>query len=745
MSDQIMQEERAYLLNVINIIKVEIEKELEALNSRRRDLVSTGKDMWENAAHFSTDFARMTETVQYLATLNTQTVSYDIVKRQLDKLRRMLDSPYFGRFDLIDENFDDKEKIYIGISSLIDSKTKDIMVYDWRAPISSIYYEYELGSSKYQAPQGVIKGEVTLKRQYKIHKGVLDYYFDSNLQIDDEMLQQALCRNASIKMRNIVESIQKEQNAIIRDTDNDLLIVQGVAGSGKTSVALHRIAFLLYQGMDININKNNIVIISPNVLFSKYISRVLPDLGEDNVRQLIFEEILDKYFNGRFKFQGRNSMIEALTMEKDDRKLEISLRSIEFKGSKEFMIILERLIEYYMLHAVEFKDIYYDGLIVETRQRIRSMLINEKTSTPIAKRMERMQRILFEKINPLRKCRLEKLERFVLKQGEHELEIKSFSRLMAIKEAKRLSTHMQSFTKIDYFMVYKELFSKEGLLSKLAKDLQLPDCIDEIIENTRRNLKNDFIEYGDSAPLLLLKLKLEGESIYPDIRQVVVDEAQDYSPLHYLIFKLLFKNSRFTILGDINQSIERNNNLSIYTSIVGILNKRKSIQLFMNKSYRSSYEINAFVQRIYNLQQEIVSVDRKGAVPKIQCCDSKSSMDMKLVEEIKALKKKGFDTIAVICKNAKESQELYRQINSNIEIKLVSLEDEEVEAELIIIPAYLAKGLEFDAVIVYNVSKDNYIREIDRRLLYIACTRALHSLTLLYVNKPSRFVPSSVL
>lgn len=745
MSDQIMQEERAYLLNVINIIKVEIEKELEALNSRRRDLVSTGKDMWENAAHFSTDFARMTETVQYLATLNTQTVSYDIVKRQLDKLRRMLDLPYFGRFDLIEENFDDKEKIYIGISSLIDSKTKDIMVYDWRAPISSIYYEYELGSSKYQAPQGVIKGEVTLKRQYKIHKGVLDYYFDSNLQIDDEMLQQALCRNASIKMRNIVESIQKEQNAIIRDTDNDLLIVQGVAGSGKTSVALHRIAFLLYQGMDININKNNIVIISPNVLFSKYISRVLPDLGEDNVRQLIFEEILDKYFNGRFKFQGRNSMIEALTMEKDDRKLEISLRSIEFKGSKEFMIILERLIEYYMLHAVEFKDIYYDGLIVETRQRLRSMLINEKTSTPIAKRMERMQRILFEKINPLRKNRLEKLERFVLKQGEHELEIKSFSRLMAIKETKRLSTHMQSFTKIDYFMVYKELFSKEGLLLKLAKDLELPDCIDEIIENTRRNLENGFIEYGDSAPLLLLKLKLEGGSIYPDIRQVVVDEAQDYSPLHYLIFKLLFKNSRFTILGDINQSIERNNNLSIYTSIVGILNKRKSIQLFMNKSYRSSYEINAFVQRIYNLQQEIVSVDRKGAVPKIQCCDSKSSMDMKLVEEIKALKKKGFDTIAVICKNAKESQELYRQINSNIEIKLVSLEDEEVEAELIIIPAYLAKGLEFDAVIVYNVSKDNYIREIDRRLLYIACTRALHSLTLLYVNKPSRFVPSSVL
>lgn len=743
MSELIMQEEKDYLLNIISIIKYETQKELEALKSRRRDLVSTGKDMWENAVHFSTDFDKMTEVVQYLGTLNTQTVSYDIVKRQLDKLQRMMDSPYFGRFDLIEEGFDDKEKIYIGISSLIDSKTKDIMIYDWRAPISSIYYEYELGSSKYQAPQGIIKGEVTLKRQYKIHKGVLEYYFDSNLQIDDEMLQQALCRNASSKMRNIVESIQKDQNAIIRDTDNELLIVQGVAGSGKTSVALHRIAFLLYQGMDINISKNNIVIISPNVLFSKYISRVLPELGEDNVRQLVFEEILDEYFNGRFKIQSRNSMIEALTIENDHRERYRSLTNIEFKCSKEFIGILESLIDYYMLHLVEFRDIYYNGMIVETRQRLRSMLINEKTNTPIAKRMERMQRIIFERINPLRKRRLEKLEHVVQEQGGHEFDIKSFSRLMAIKETKRLLANMQSFTTIDYFEVYKELFNKDGLLKKLAKNLELPDCIDEMIENTRRNLENGFIEYADCAPLLYLKLKLEGKSIYPDIRQVVVDEAQDYSPLHYMIFNLLFKHSRFTILGDINQSIERNNNLSIYTSINKLLNKKKSIQLHINKSYRSSYEINAFVQRIYNFQQEIVSFDRKGTAPKVKCCDSKSEMESELAQKIGSLKNKGYDTIAVICKNAKEAQELYSAIKGFVDIKLVSLEDGEVEAEVIIIPAYLAKGLEFDAVIVYNVSKGNYIREIDRRLLYIACTRALHSLTLLYEKEPSKFIPSS--
>jgi DNA helicase-2/ATP-dependent DNA helicase PcrA len=557
------------------------------------------------------------------------------------------------------------------------------------------------------------------------------------------MLQQALSRNTSSKMRNIVESIQKDQNAIIRDVDNELLIVQGVAGSGKTSVALHRIAFLLYQGMDININKNNIVIISPNVLFSKYISRVLPELGEDNVRQLVFEEILDEYFNGRFIIQSRNSMIENLTMQNDHRELYSSLTNIEFKGSSEFLEILESLIDYYLLHLVEFRDVYYNGMIVETRQRLRSMFINEQTNAPIAKRMERMQRIIFEKINPLRKRRLEKLERFVQEYGGHEFDIKSFSRLMAIKETKRLSANMQSFTTIDYFEVYKELFSKEGLLQKLAKNLELPDCTDEIIENTRRNLEKGFIEYADCAPLLFLKLKLEGISIYPDIRQVVIDEAQDYSPLHYMIFNLLFKHSRFTVLGDINQSIERNNNLSIYTSIDTLLKKKKSILLHMNKSYRSSYEINAFVQKIYNFQQEIISFDRKGTAPKVRYCDSRGEMESELAAEVRRLKNRGFNTIAVICKNVKEAQVLYSAVRGIIDIKLVSLEDGEVEGEVIIIPAYLAKGLEFDAVIVYNVSKENYTREIDRRLLYIACTRALHSLTLLYEKEPSKFIPPS--
>lgn len=740
MSEQILQEEERYLADNLNIISKETEKVLEALDDRRHALVNTGKEMWENTVHFSTDFERMTETVQYLTNLNTQTVSYDIVKRQLEKLRRMLDTPYFGRFDFIEEGFDSKEMIYIGISSLINSKTKDIQIYDWRAPISSIYYEYELGSSEYQAPQGAVKGEVLLKRQYKIRRGRLDYYFDCNLQIDDEMLQQALSQNASSKMRNIVESIQKEQNEIIRDTDNELLIVQGVAGSGKTSVALHRIAFLLYQGMGINISSNNILIISPNVLFSKYISSVLPELGEDNVKQLVFEEILEEHFDGRFAIQGRNPMLEALTLKEAEEDLDISLKSIEFKGSREFVVILERLIEYYLLHQVEFKDVYYDGLVIETRQRLRSMLINEKVNTPIAKRMERMQRILFEKIQPLRKSRLEKLEKLIQTLDGHEFDIKPFSRLMAIKETKRLSANMHSFTTIDYFHVYKTLFTKVGLLTKLAGDIKLPEGMEHIIERTKENLEKDFIAYEDCAPLLLIKLILEGESKYPDIRQVVVDEAQDYAPLHFMILKLLFKHSRFTILGDISQSIERNNSMSSYTVIEQLLNKRKSVQLKMSKSYRSSCEIIEFVQRLYDFQQEMISFDRKGEAPAIKAFDTIDRLNSALTEEITELKEKGYDRIAIICKNEEEARALYAVVHDILDIKLVSLEDEEVEGDVIIIPAYLAKGLEFDAVVVYNVSEDNYFRELDRRLLYIACTRALHSLTLLYAGNASKFL-----
>lgn len=287
-------EEQEYLVNTIQHISQELDKELVVLEGRKAELIKLRKEMWENTVHFTSDFERLTEVNQYLSSLESQTAGYDSTLKQIEKYRRLLSSPYFGRFDFSEGESEECEKIYIGIHNVIDMKEQNILVYDWRAPISSIYYEYELGEAEYSTPQGRATGKVQLKRQYKIREGKLQYFFDSSITIDDEMLQQALCRSSSPKMRNIIETIQKEQNAIIRDTENELLIVQGVAGSGKTSIALHRIVFLLYQGLNTKLNSNNIIIISPNEVFSDYISGVIPELGEANVDRITFGEIRHK-------------------------------------------------------------------------------------------------------------------------------------------------------------------------------------------------------------------------------------------------------------------------------------------------------------------------------------------------------------------------------------------------------------------------------------------------------------------
>ncbi len=292
-------EEINYLEKTTDLLKYKLEMETEKLAEQKLDLIASRKEMWENTTHSSSDFDKLSDLNQYLSALNSQTFSYTELEKRIAKYEKMVDSPYFARIDFTEDGYDDTEKIYIGLFNLMDEDTHEIAVYDWRAPISSVYYSSELGPVKYKAPSGIIKGAVSLKRQFKITKGELEYFFDSNVNIVDEMLMEALSKNMTSKMKTIVETIQKQQDMIIRDLDNDLLIVQGVAGSGKSSVALHRIAFLLYQGLNLKLIANNIVIISPNTLFSKYISSVLPELGEDNINEYTFENIFVKLFDNK--------------------------------------------------------------------------------------------------------------------------------------------------------------------------------------------------------------------------------------------------------------------------------------------------------------------------------------------------------------------------------------------------------------------------------------------------------------
>lgn len=734
------QEELKYLEETLAFIRSEMEKGIGALADRKGRLIAARKDMWEDTVHFTNDFNKLTEMNQYLTEVNNQTANYGNTVKTIEKYKKLIQSPYFGRFDFVENGSGEREKIYIGLNNVLDSKTHRIFVYDWRAPISSIFYRYELGDASYKAPMGTIQGSVALKRQYKIVNSDLKYFFDCSIRISDEILQEVLCRNSSVKMRNIVETVQKEQDIIIRDTDNDLLVVQGVAGSGKTSIALHRIAYLLYHGMNLKLNYNNILIISPNTVFSKYISSVLPELGEENVEQTTFQEIADQFLESKWKVETRLMQLESLITSPNHDEKNKRIKSMEFKGSREYVKILDRLIHYYEHHIISFEDIYFDGKIIKTRQQIKNQFLDNKIGLPMVKRLKKIENSILEQIHPMQRKRIEKIQRTVLELEGHEFEIKQFSRLLSMKESKVFTERMRKFTGVDALHVYSVLFNRDGLFEKLAHRMELPGGVEQIIAETKENLRSGRIMYEDSIPLLYLQLKLQGSDQFPEIRQVIVDEAQDYSPIHYEIFNLLFKDARFTVLGDVHQSIDKEVPVSLYDAVIEIFNKRKSVKLYLNKSYRASYEINQFTQKLLDGEQDFISFERHEAVPVIISKDTIKSMDEAVIEHIDLYRKQGYESIAIICKTAEQSEKLYGRVKGGQNIKLIVSNEDEIEKGVMIIPAYMAKGLEFDVVLVYNVSWDHYSNELDRRLLYIACTRALHRLAIYHTGKKSPLI-----
>ena len=621
----INKEETLYLDDTINFLKKELKKDEHIITFRKKDLITSRKDMWQESAHSSNDFDKIPEMLQHLSEVDSQNHSYEKTLNRIKKYTKILDSPYFGRFDFKEDGYDDFDKIYIGLYNLIDKDTSSILIYDWRSPISSMFYQYEIGKGSYTAPFSIISGDILMKRQYKIKNSKLQYCFDSSVTINDEILQEVLSHNSSSTMKNIVETIQKQQDIIIRDTENELLIVQGVAGSGKTSIALHRIAYLLYVGIGSKLHSNNIVIISPSSVFSKYISGVLPELGEDNVEETTFDNIIVDFLDNRFIFENRKEQLESLILN-NDQYLNIKMENTKFKGSKTFVIILDRLIHYYEHNLINFEDLYYNGKIIETKQQLNNLFLNGKMDMPISKRLKRIESMVLNKIHPLRKVRLEKFQKIVLNASNHQLEIKSFSRLMAIKESKVLMSHIHKYSQVDHANLYGLLFNKTGLFLKLSKGLELPKNIKQMILSTTKSLHKGIINYEDCAPLLYIKLKLNGNHEFSDIQQVVIDEAQDYYSLQYEVFNLLFAKAKFTILGDFNQTLEKHGNKLIYDDIEKILHKKKSLKLSMNKSFRSSIEINSFTQKILNSKEVFVSFDRHEENPQIVYKDNEMSI-----------------------------------------------------------------------------------------------------------------------
>lgn len=667
-------------------------------------IISAKKELRENTTHSisglwtSEGFEALAELSQYVNPVTDKIADYEAVENKIVLLENIIKSPYFARIDFKFDDEDMFEKIYIGRSSLKEDNSYKSNVYDWRSPIASVFYRFVTGQAFYDAPGGRITGEVNLKRQYEIRNGVLEYFFDADVQIVDEFLRKLLSQNTSSKMKTIVESIQKEQDIVIRDMENDLMIVQGVAGSGKTSIALHRAAYLMYQGLSSKLSANNIIIISPNTLFEQYISNVIPELGEDNVVSVVFEEMLASILQ-KERIQSRNQFLEILITSSGYR--DIIKSSIEFKTSHQFMEILNLFIWDIPHRWIEFEDVYYDGQCILTKEVLKERILG-RNETPLGVKLKQLEDFIVESIYETKKIRLKK----------------------SVKK------EIMKFTELNVLTLYRKLFSDKEYFYNLVKGFELPDCIEDILVYTQENLNTKLLYYDDATALAYLNLKINGANEYKNIKQVVIDEAQDYYPLHYEIFNLLFANSKFTILGDINQTLEKKEDLSLYEQISKILNKKKSSLAIMDKSFRCTNEILIYSSKFIEPNIEIKSFNRKGDEPKIYSASDQVSLNDMIISEIKLCSEKGYQSIGLICKTEKNAISLFGFLKDRIDVQLIKNESTADLHGVFIIPVYMSKGLEFDAVLICDTDTTNYHSEDDKKLLYIACTRALHRLNL---------------
>ena len=593
------------------------------------------------------------------------------------KLFRIKDNPYFASVVFEDE---DKERysVYLGLTYLKDEEYGNI-IYDWRSPICSLFYDFEVGPCAYAAPGGPVKGNLIRKRQYKIEKRKLISAFDNSVNINDELLQEVLATDSNDKMKNIVNTIQQEQNNVIRNVRDKTLIVSGIAGSGKTSVALHRIAFLLYKIK--NLTSNDVLIFSPNQIFTEYISNVLPELGEDNTLQTTFNDYLSSSITEFNEVESFMDFIGKYYSEKVD-----NFEFIKYKQSDEIINDMNLYIEDFIRKARVVRDFTENKIYTIYKDEVNDLLHNRYNTLPF-----------FERVDTI-----------ALKLSEANY------RGSAKKKAtyRKLIMENSSFTK-DYKDIYLGFFTSPFCKIR-ARD-----------EDIRKFNKSKIIGYEDALLFVYMKGLLEGFPYERDIKQVVIDEAQDYSYLQYLIISKIFRNSNFTILGDVNQTINPYYKYDSLDILANIFKQSKCISL--TKTYRSSPEIIEFTNKILGLNH-VCAIRKTESTPLIHRTDSKM-----LLEDINYLRNK-YKSVAVITRDNKTSLRIYEQLKNVIPISILNSNTEEFNKELVVLPAYLAKGLEFDSVIVYSDKDSKYLKN-EKNLLYVACTRAQHELIVYSSNK----------
>lgn len=683
------------------------------------------------------------------------------LQRDILKYEEALGNPYFGRVDFW-ERFGFEEKIYIGKIGLTNTSKNEEVVVDWRAPVAELYYSGTGGDAYYQAPSGIIEGQLSLKRKFLFNNyGDIEDIFDDGLneiminggdctELVDEFLKFNLEESRGKKLKEVVATIQKEQNEIIIWPRNLPIIVQGSAGSGKTTIALHRLAYLIYKYRE-SMKGDEILVLAPNKLFLDYISDILPSLGADKVKQSTFEELVKNKSKVKGNIYTKDDKLKDVMEEENLEKRELIINSAKLKGSLEFKKILDKYLFMMDTSTIGIEDIKVNEYVLFNKEEIIRLYSNDLKYVSVNKRKDEIKRYLGlktkEKINDL----LSSIDReweFKIKNIKSDNKNIEERRILLIKEydkrdeiknnilknaKKEFNSYFKNWNSIEVRDIYYNFYENKKVFSDM-----MCEVIDTKIANFMReeflsNSSKNIIDEDDLAPMLYFRNLLDGIEENEKFKHIVVDEAQDYSPFQiYLINSFSISNS-LTLVGDLAQGIYYYKGLRSWEDITSDLFKGDATYIQLTQSYRSTVEIIDFAKGALECQnlglKNAKPVLRHGDLPIIIDVEDEKEIYKYIDKIIDKTTELGKVSLAIITKNLKEAQNVEEILkkNSKHDFHIINGKENNFSNDNIIIPSYLTKGLEFDCTIIYDPNKINYQKNIlDERLLYVSLTRALH-------------------
>lgn len=741
------QQHLDHVLDLINDKEKELKSSIKSAEGEARDINSHFfDDVKLDYDGYSTSMETALSIHQQQQLLSEREHAWQHSAKQLDTIERLKKKPYFARVDFKESNEKKPETIYIGLGSFAD-RDDHFLIYDWRAPISSIYYDGKLGEVSYNSPEGEITVDMTKKRQFMIKDGKIESMFDTNESIGDQMLLEVLSEKSSTQMKSIVTTIQQEQNKIIRNTSADLLFVQGAAGSGKTSAILQRIAYLLYRYRG-NLTSSDVIMFSPNQLFNDYIKNVLPEMGEQNMVQMTYWQFVSRRLPGM--------EVESLFKQFEDQNSDTNISA--FKDSVNFFNLVTRYAKHLNKHGMIFKNVYFRDKKKPyfDKEKIKDIYYSFNENYKLANRIDATREELIKMLN--RKIAPEVKKNWVMQAIEglsrdelNELydrpdqefssekeEEKFLGRKIVVKALKPVSNKINHNQFINMRAQYLSFLRAVPKMTDLSKWNISEEDWQKHIEEVKENFKKHHIYMNDVSAYLYLYDLITGRRTDYEMRYAFIDEIQDYTPFQLAYLKYNFPRAKFTMLGDLNQAIfTKDESRSLLKQISGLFDPKKTDVVQLTKSYRSTKEITDFTKQILRQGEKIEAFNRRGPKPALW----ERSNEQEAIEALVEILDKNNEnqrTTAVITKDLASAKQVAEQLKQKGEkATLIATANQRLVPGTLVVPSYLAKGLEFDAVVMWDASKENYHKLDETQLVYTITSRAMYELDIIYIGEKS--------